>query len=336
MGGGGQANKGQATGSYDSQQAASAQDMALSKQYGAQQQQQYGNLFGADGKSGTLGGMMDPKSLDTGSPTGAYKTAWNNAQNQIGSNFANERGSLARSFANSGATSNSTPNGFQADQMNKLGRGEADTRGSTYTGIVGQQHSDALNNFWNANNLASGQAASSGQGALTGAGNSGSSSASLYGTAGQYHPSPLAGIAGSALQAGGTMGAAAMCPASGSAILMHDRSLKKVEDLKKGDQLMGIDGEADELLDDPLPAQPNEVLFIQTKDFACTVSQAHTFVRPEGGYMFAGKCVGRKAATLDGEQPVLSAEMFPDKLVCWRLFLSRSHTYNVGGIWSME
>lgn len=343
MGGGGQANKGQATTAANQQSAANQQDMTLAASNAAFQKAMQDKLFGiSSGKPGSLTGMMDPASLNTGAPEGAYKTAWNTSQDQIGKDYANQKGSLAQSFANSGATSRSTPNGFQADQMNKLSRGEADTRGSTYTGIVGQQHQDALNNFWNANNVASGNAANSGQTATQAAGNSGNSSAQIYGTAGQYHPSSMGNVLGSAIGAGGAMGSAGItaaaqsCPASGSLILMFDRTLKKVEELKKGDQLMGIDGEADELLDDPMPSKPEDVLFIQTREFACTVSQTHTFVRPEGGYMFAGKSVGRPVSTIAGEQPILSTGIFPDKLVCWRLFLSRSHTYNVSGFWSLE
>jgi hypothetical protein len=204
--GGGQANKGQASQAAAQQTAANNQDMALSTQYGGQEQQIFSKLFGSNGSGGTLSGMMDPKSLNTGAPTGAYKTAWNNAQNNIAQSYAGQRGSIAQQFANTGATSRSTPSGFQADQMNQLARGEADTRGSTYTGIVGQQHQDSLNNFWNANNIASGQAASATGGSTTGAGNAGSSSAAVYGTAGQYHPpSTLNSVIGAA----GTVGGAA-------------------------------------------------------------------------------------------------------------------------------
>lgn len=208
--GGGQANSGQASTAAAQQTAANNQDMSLSKQYGGQEQQIFSKLFGTGGGSGgTLSGMMDPSSLNTGTPTGAYKTAWNNAQNNIAQSYAGQRGSLAQQFANGGATSRSTPNGFQADQMNQLSRGEADTRGSTYTGIVGQQHQDALNNFWNANNIASGQSAQATGGSTTGAGNAGSSSASIYGTAGAYHPGqiiPAASQVGSAALSGKSRG----------------------------------------------------------------------------------------------------------------------------------
>jgi|SRR5579862_877730 len=335
MGGGGQANSGQAQGAYNSQQAAAGQDMALSKQYGGQEAQIFAKLFGTGGKGGTLSGMMDPASLNTGNPTGAYKTAWNNAQNQIGQNYKNERGTLAQSWANSGMSGNNTPSGFQADQSRKLSSSEADTRGNTYTGIVGQQHQDALNNFWNANNLASGQAASATGGSTTGAGNAGSSSAALYGTAGQYHPSPFGSIAGSALQAGGTVGAAAMCPAEGSLIRMADYTRKKVEDLKNGDLLQGIDGKPDELLSDPQPSV-QEVCEVYISDAKTRVSLTHAFVRKAGGYAIAARALGEVVDTDFGPRGIVEVRMTGERLVCFHLFLKRSHSYNCDGYWSLE
>src|SRR5690349_21654203 len=114
--GGGQANSGQAATAAAQQTAANNQDMALSKQYGTQEQQIFNKLFGPNASGGgTLSPFMNPASLNTGAPTGSYKTAWNTAQDQIGKNYANERGSIAQSFANGGASSRSTPNGFMAD-----------------------------------------------------------------------------------------------------------------------------------------------------------------------------------------------------------------------------
>lgn len=337
MGGGGQANSGQASGAYNSQQAAAGQDMALSKQYGGQEAQIFSKLFGtgAPGSTGTLSGMMNPASLNTGAPTGAYQTAWNNAQNQIGQNYKNERGTLAQDWANSGTSGNNTPSGFQADQQRKLSSSEADARGNTYTGIVGQQHQDALNNFWNANNLASGQAASATGGSTTGAGNAGSSSASLYGTAGQYHESPYASVLGSALGAGGQVGAAALCPAEGSLIRMADHTRKKIEDLKKGDLLQGIDGKPDELLSDPQPSV-QEVCEVYIADAKTRVSLTHAFVRKWGGYTIAARALGETVETDFGPRNIVEVKMAGERLVCFHLFLKRSHSYNCDGYWSLE
>jgi hypothetical protein len=332
--GGGQANKGQATQAAAQQTAASNQDMALSKQYGAQEQQIFNKLFGSNG-SGTLSGMMDPKSLNTGAPEGAYKTAWNNAQNNIAQSYQNQRGSLAQTWANRGMGSNNTPSGFQADQQRQLRSSEADTRGGTYTGIVGKQHEDALNNFWNANNIAAGQQGSATSGSTTGSGNAGSSSAALYGTAGQYHPSATMGAISSGIGAAGTVGAAAMCPAEGSEILLGDGTRKPIEKLAKGDRVLGCDGKPDELVADPEPSV-QEVCEVRTKEGRVKVSLTHALIRHSGGYALAAKSLGETVDTDHGPCPVLEVKMSGGKMVCFHLFLKRSHGYNANGFWSLE
>lgn len=337
MGGGGQTNSGQATQAAKQQTDASTQDMALSKQNQAQQAQLFSGLFGngKPGSTGSLTSMMDPKSLNTGAPTGAYQTAWNNAQNQIGKSYAQQRGSLAQTLANQGMSSNNTPSGFQADQQRQLGSSEADTRGSTYTGITGQQHSDALNNFWNANNIAAGQSANASNSANVGAGNSGSSSASLYGTAGAYHPGTMGNVLGSAIGAGGTVGAAAMCPAEGAKVLMADHSRKAVEKIRKGDMVMGIDRAPDEVLDDPI-VMVQHVISILTRDFGTRVSWTHAFMRSAGGYAIAVTSLGEVLDTDAGPRPVLAANPSKEKAPTYHLLLKRSHGFNIDGIWSLE
>ena len=337
MGGGGQANSGQASTAAAQQTAANNQDMALSSQYGGQEKQIFNSLFGngAPGSSGTLTSMMNPASLNTGAPTGAYQTAWNNAQNQIAQSYAGQKGSLAQGWANSGMSGNNTPSGFQASQQRQLANSEADTRGSTYSGIVGQQHSDALNNFWNANNIAAGQQGSATSGSTTGAGNSGSSSAALYGTAGQYHAPAYASALGSALGAGGQVGAASMCPAEGSMIRMADGSRKLVEELKKGDKLQGIDGRPDELLDDPQPSI-QQICEVYTNDGKCKVSLTHAFSRQKGGYTLAAQSLGEVVECDPGPLGIVEVRLTGERLVCFHLFLKRSHGYNVDSFWSLE
>lgn len=345
--GGGQANSGQASTAAAQQTAASNQDMALSQQNADLQKRLTGMLFGS-GKpgapGGSLSGMMDPASLTQSSFNPAYKSQWNQAQDQIGKDASQARGSLAQSFANSGAGTRSTPSGFQADQMNQINRGEADTRGATFSGLMGNQYKDALNNFWNANNIASGNAASSGNTATGAAGNSGTSSAQLYGTAGAYHPSQFGSVLGSALGAGGQIGAAAMtggassaaaCPAEGSLIRMGDNSAKLIEHIRKGDFVMGIDGKPDEVLHNPEPIFQSvvEVIFLKRK---ILVSQTHTLQRTEGGYTFAGNCLQERIETDDGPSQVIEVRGRMDKCFCRHLFLKRSHGYNVDGVWSFE
>lgn len=343
MGGGGQANSGQASQAASQQTAANNQDMALSKQYGGQEQQIFNQLFGQGGSGGSLSQFMDPKNLDQKGLNSNYKTQFNEGSNQLAQGYAQQRGALARNFANAGATPNSTPNGFQADQMNKLGRGEADTRGQLYAGLKGQQYSDTLNNFWNANNVAAGQQAQATGGSTAGAGNAGSSSASMYGTAGAYHPSQWGNVLGSALGAAGTVGASAMsggtasaasqCPASGSLVLLEDGSTKNIEDLRAGDILQSKDGTATVLLKDPTPGKQS-VLIVKTEQFSVRVSHSHWFDRPSCGYVLAIESIGKLLPTLNGDQKVLDLAHGGQSL-CWDLTLDESHSYNVDGFWSL-
>lgn len=338
MGGGGQANKGQATGAYNSQQAASAQDMALSKQNQAYQQRLMGMLFGTGAKgstSGSLTPMLDPAKLNDANLSGAYKSAYNQGTDQLAKDYTNARGSLAQSWANRGMGSGSTPSGFQADQERKMGSDVADSRGAAFSDALGKQHSEALNNFWNASNIASGNAASTGSGALQGSGQSGKSSAEIYGTAGQYHPSQFGSIIGSGLQAGGAVGAAAMCITVGMRILLPGGEWSKVEFLKIGDIVLGIDGVGDEVVENEQTA-PQLVCDVATLAHTVRVSLTHAFDRADGGYICAGSAHGETLNTTEGRESVIAVDQLPEAQVCYFLRVKRSHGYNVEGFWSLE
>jgi hypothetical protein len=45
-----------------------------------------------------------------------------------------------------------------------------------------------------------------------------------------------------------------MCAAEGSKVLMVNGTRKAIEELVKGDRVLGVDGKPDELIDDPSPA----------------------------------------------------------------------------------
>lgn len=336
MGGGGQANSGQASTAAAQQTAASNQDMALSKQNQAYQAKLMGILFGNGAKdSGALTGMLDPSKLNDANLSGAYKSAYNQGTDQLGKDYSNARGSLAQAWANSGAGSNSTPSGFEADQGRKMGSDLADSRGAAFSGALGAQHGEALNNFWNASNIASGNAASTGQGALAGSGQSGSSSASLYGTAGAYHPSQFGSIVGSALGAGGQVGAAAMCVTAGMKIVLPGGATKNVEELQPGDIVLGIDSVGDTILSiEETPPQP--VCDVATLERTVRVSVTHAFERSDGGYVCAGSAKNDTINTIAGREQVIAVEQLPESQVCYHICVKRSHGYNVEGFWSLE
>src|ERR1700693_2858945 len=70
------------------QAAAANTASGLSSQYNTQQQQQYNNLFGADGKSGAVSPFMDPKALNVSSPTGVYALQNTGANQAAASQYA--------------------------------------------------------------------------------------------------------------------------------------------------------------------------------------------------------------------------------------------------------
>jgi hypothetical protein len=337
MGGSGQANSGQASTAAAQQTAANAQDMQISQQNSALQQRMVNTLFGngSSGSTGTLSGMMNPANLTQTGLNPAYTAQFNQGKDQLAQSTAQQKGSLAQSFANSGATGSSTPNGFQADQMRQLGSSQADQQGQLYSSLAGSQYNNALNNFWNANNIASGNAATGASTSVGSAGNSGSSSASIYGTAGQQTPGALNSFLGAAGQVGaGAAAGAAACPIDGSMILMADKSLKKVEELVAGDRVMGMDRRGDEVID----IQPTlqKVCIVTTEHRRVTVSDSHTFERWNGGYAFAMHTLGENLELEGGAAMVIKVEPLQEKVMCRHITLKRTHGYCCDGFWSFE
>jgi hypothetical protein len=335
--GGGQTNSAQASTAANQQTAANNQDMALSAQYGGQEKQIFNSLFGngSTGSTGTLSGMMNPANLTQTGLNPAYQAQFNQGINQIGQSTAQQKGALAQSFANSGATGNSTPSGFQADQMRQLGSSQADAQGQLYSGLMGQQYNSALNNFWNANNIAAGGQGSATSGSTSGAGNAGSSSAQIYGTAGQQTPGAL----NSALGAAGAVGAGAAsaatkaaCPCAGSMILMADGSEKAVEQLVKGDLLRAISGGTC-AVESTLPC-PEPVFAISTSD-GCTVeaSSSHTLVTPENGFVAAFEALARIVMSRGGPTKVTRL-VFLGKHPVFDILTDGDHSYCANGLWA--
>lgn len=330
MGGGPKpVNSGQAATSSANANAASQQSLALSAQNAATEKQMLSKLFGTGqgDNQGSLGGMLDPSKLNEANLSGAYKSAYNQSTNQLSKDYANQKGSLAQDWANKGMTSGSTPSGFQADQERKLGSAEADTRGQAFTGALGAQHQETLNNFWNAGNIASGQAATAGGNAATNAGNAGQTATGIFSTAGKQAQT------GTSAQTGITE--AALCPTSGMKIMMADRTAKPVEELTKGDALLGIDGAADELVEIEL-SRPVHVCDVSTAFRTVRVSVTHTFERADGGWVCAGSAKDDVVETLTGAERVTAVECLDEPQVCYYIRTKRSHGYVVEGFYSFE
>jgi hypothetical protein len=189
---------------------AQASDQALAEQ--AKQSTLFANQakktqFGDDGKSGTLGGFLDPSKLDVSAPTGTFGLQYKNFLNQNSKNAANARGAMRRDQANSGFGANA-PAGFNADQMRRSREDQASNEGAAFTDFAGKSYQDALQKFWASNDALQGQ----GGGALSAsiAGNQAAAGnyANLYDKAATPVPSVGGALLGSAISAGGQVGAA--------------------------------------------------------------------------------------------------------------------------------
>lgn len=330
MGGGPKrVNPGQANQSAANADAASKQSLSQAEYNQQLQKRMVDTLFGNGGKgsTGSLSPFLDPSKLNESNLTGAFKSGYNQDTNQLAKDYSNQKGSLAQSWANRGMGSGSTPSGFQADQERRLGSSEADTRGRTFTGALGAQHGEALSNFWNANNIASGNAANSSGAAATNAGNAGSTASGIYGTAGRQAQTGTSAATG--------ITEAALCPTSGMKILMADRTWKLIEELQQGDNLFGLDGVADQLINIEV-SRPQHVCDVATNFRSVRVSVTHCFERVAGGFAIAGSSKGDEVETLNGSERIISVDLLAEQQICYRLSTRRAHGYVVEGFFSLE
>lgn len=331
MGGGPKpVNSGQSKVSAQDAHAASSQDLALSKQNQAYQARLMGMLFGTGApgsSSGSMTGFMDPKKLDEANLTGAYKSAYNQGTNQLAKDYSNVRGSLAQSWANRGMGSNSTPSGFQADQERQLGSSLADSRGAAFSDALGKQHGESLSNFWNANNIASGNAASTGSTATTAAGGAGNTAAGIFSTAGKQAQTGTSAATG--------ITEAALCVTAGMRVMLPGGEWMKAEFLKAGDIILGIDSVGDTVVEVE-ETKPQSVCDVATIERTVRVSVTHAFERADGGYVCAGSAKNETVNTITGREQVIGVEQLEESQICYHIRVKRSHGYNVEGFWSLE
>jgi hypothetical protein len=328
---------------------AQAADQALAAQAtqnSAYAKQAHDTLFGpgTDGKGGTLSKFLDPSSLNVSGPTGTYGLQYNQAVSNIAKQSQDVRGSVARAAANRGFGANA-PAGFVQDQQRRAAEDQVGQQGAAFTDYAGKSYQDALQNFWNSTNIATGAGAAATNAAIAGDSAAANNYANLYGTASTPNPSVLGGLLGAGIQAGGQIGsayasggtstAAAKCPCEGGMLLAMDGTEKAVEYWRKGEELKGIDGKPCPLLADPriVVRDSVEVKSLRNKT---RVSSEHTFALPLGGYEFAFKS---KALNVrignDSIGTVLEVIELGAKDV-YVLEIGGSHSYRVDGFWSLS
>lgn len=169
---------------------------------------QFGTIDPTTGKysGGTESQFLDPNSLNQTGLTGTYKDQYNSQANTNANTANNSVGTTIQNLNSRGM--GATPAGFDADLQRKAYADQAATNSTAYTSMSQKQLSDALTNYWNANNALSAYGTNQQNAALTGNSNAQSTNTSLYGTASQQKQNPLTSIVSSGLgAAGGIIGA---------------------------------------------------------------------------------------------------------------------------------
>jgi len=307
---------------------------------------QTGSGLAALGGGGTLTKMLNPASLNVSEPTGAYGLQYQKATENIANQGVQNRGAIARGFASRGF--GDMPAGFVADQSRQELADESNQKGAAFTDLAGKSYADALNNFWNASNIASGSGAANTNAAISADSAAANNYANLYGTASTPKPSLLPTLVGGGLQAGGQIGAAAACPCEGAMILQMDGTEKPIQACKKGDLWQGIDGESCELLEDPAPVGKESVSVTADK-FTTRVSDSHTLILASGGYVYAHAAQGKQVTCGRGSpMDQLSRSLLPDEYlhvatvepigiqIVYMVNIGGSHSYRVDGFWSLS
>jgi hypothetical protein len=289
-------------------------------------------------QGGTLSNFMDPNSLNVSAPTGPYKLQYQKFLEGNSKDYANARGSLNRELAQRGFGDH--PSGIAADEYRKLAQGQADTQGQGFVDYAGKSYEDALNNFWKANSMLSDAGSQGRQLAVAGNQAAAGTYTNLYNTASQPRPSAVGQIIGGGLQAGGNIASAGItanaknCPVEGSLILMADGEEKFVEELKKNDLVMGIDGEPCFVLRDPQPSY-DAAIEISSDKGKCRVSSTHEFMLSRGGYVIAEESHGAIVEWND-ESAVISGISLLGRKRIFKLELDGSHTYRTDKYWSLS
>lgn len=164
---------------------------------------QFGTIDPTTGKysGGTESQFLDPNSLNQTGLTGTYQNQYND---QANTNANTAKNAVSTTLANLNSRGmGATPAGFAADQEQKAYANQAATNSAAYSSMSQKQLTDALTNYWNANNALSAYGTNQQNAALTGNSNANSTNTSLYGTASQQKPSALGTVLGAASGAAG-------------------------------------------------------------------------------------------------------------------------------------
>jgi hypothetical protein len=123
------------------------------------------------------------------------------------------------------------------------------------------------------------------------------------------------------------------CPCEGSMILMFNGFRKKAEQVRKGEQFMGIDDQPCPVLEEPRIAKRKSVR-IASLSHAHKCSAEHTLMLQRGGYEFAGQAEGVNVLTDNQSETVDSVQDIGEQVVIVFL-IGGNHSYNADGFWAL-
>ncbi len=149
-------------------------------------------------------------------------------------------------------------------------------------------------------------------------------------------PSFMDELGSGLIQAGANFAGGAglgMCPAKGSLYLMADGTERKVEDLKVGDLIAGMDTVPQRV--EEIRNSVSPILRTETEDgFVARTSVSHEFVLPMGGFVVAVDALGKRLVTAKGWSRVKNLRWDGDEVI-YNVITDGSHTYRADGVWAL-
>lgn len=317
--------------------AAQSSDEAQGQDFSKLLQQSYQTNFGAQqGILGNLTSVLSP--IAEAGPnqegfSGAEKSALNaSAINTNAANYKSAATVVAGGEAGAGGNTYA-PTGGQQQVAATIASNAAQNLSGTENQITQADYAQGRQNFGNAVSGLEGVAGQYNPNATGGLALQGNENA--FNQANQINQESNAWVGDVAGLVGGLGGAAigAFCPAAGSMILLMDGSERRIELLKPGDQVQGIDGAPCTI--EVIPSDLCETVRVTLENGLITHnSLTHAFALPLGGFTVSIKSKGVLVKTAAGDSKVVSVEDGGVRQV-YNIITDGSHTYCADSVWAL-
>jgi hypothetical protein len=247
--------------------------------------------------------------------------------------FAGSERSLNTALtARTGATTLPSGVDAQLEAMNFNDAAANESRGQNDITMADANLKNA--NYWNSVNALSGNAAQFNPTSYSNSANSSASTTADLGSAFQASKqSQLMSTLGGVAAGVGGAAISTFCPVEGSLYLMADGSEKLVERLIVGEQIRGVDGEAQTI--EEIQIGLCHAIQVSTENgYVVRNSPTHAFVLPAGGFTVAARSMGKTISTADGPSKVVGIESIGIARV-FNVITDGSHSYRADGVWAL-